>query len=135
MSLPIAGVDHVVIYATDIEATIAFFERVLGAVKQPPPHLVDGRLAVQRLAIGKTVFSVHQAGGGARPIAANPAVGAADICLEWIGDIEAAVAHLRNLQVEIIEGPCARRANDGAPARSIYFRDPDGNLLELLARI
>jgi catechol 2,3-dioxygenase-like lactoylglutathione lyase family enzyme len=53
--------------------------------------------------------------------------------LRWSGSIESAADRLREHGIPIIDGPSRRRTADGLPAPSIYFRDPDGNLLELMA--
>ena len=66
-------------------------------------------------------------------VARRPTVGGADLCLRWSGSIESAADLLREHGVPIIDGPSRRRTADGLPALSIYFRDPDGNLLELMA--
>ncbi|MBI3975057.1 MAG: VOC family protein [Armatimonadetes bacterium] len=47
-----------------------------------------------------------------------------------VRDVEAAIAHIRSCGVEIIEGPVDRTGARG-PLRSIYIRDPDGNLIEI----
>jgi catechol 2,3-dioxygenase-like lactoylglutathione lyase family enzyme len=62
-----------------------------------------------------------------------PTVGGADICLRWSGDAESAVELLRQYGILIVDGPSPRRTADGLPAHSVYFRDPDGNLVELMA--
>ena len=59
--------------------------------------------------------------------------GDADICLRWSGTIESAVELLREHKIPIVDGPSWRLTADGLPALSIYFRDLDGNLLELMA--
>ncbi|MGH3011069.1 MAG: VOC family protein [Gaiellaceae bacterium] len=58
--------------------------------------------------------------------------GNGDICLEWPGPIEEAVDHLRACGVELQAGPVARTGARGQ-GQSIYFRDPDGSLLELIS--
>jgi catechol 2,3-dioxygenase-like lactoylglutathione lyase family enzyme len=60
-------------------------------------------------------------------------VGGADICLRWSGTVESAAELLHQHGIAIIDGPSPRRTADGLPALSVYFRDPDGNLLELMA--
>jgi catechol 2,3-dioxygenase-like lactoylglutathione lyase family enzyme len=59
--------------------------------------------------------------------------GTLDVCFRWEGTIEEAVAHLNAAGIEIIEGPAPRWAVDGVLGQSVYFRDPDGNLLEFLS--
>jgi catechol 2,3-dioxygenase-like lactoylglutathione lyase family enzyme len=83
--------------------------------------------------LGGALLSIHQAGNGLELVAKQPNVGGADICLRWSGTIESAADLLREHAIPVIEGPSRRRTADGLPALSIYFRDPDGNLLELMA--
>jgi catechol 2,3-dioxygenase-like lactoylglutathione lyase family enzyme len=66
-------------------------------------------------------------------VANRPTVGGADICLRWSGSIESAAELLRQHAVAIVDGPSRRRTVDGLASHSVYFRDPDGNLLELMA--
>ena len=133
MSIPLGQIDHVVITAGDLERSLAFYERVLGGVRDGPPHRVDGAIGAQRLVFAGFVLSVHQAKAGVTPVAAHPTVGGLDVCFRWDAPIAAAVEHLAACGIDLIEGPASRRTSGGAAATSVYFRDPDGNLLELLA--
>jgi catechol 2,3-dioxygenase-like lactoylglutathione lyase family enzyme len=58
--------------------------------------------------------------------------GNSDLCFVWSGTPAEAVAHLEAHGVEVIEGPVPRRGGAGE-GTSVYFRDPDGSLLELIA--
>lgn len=128
----ITGFDHVAITVADLEATCAFYNRLFG-VSTHKEYVRDGRAIVRQILVGRAVFSVHQAGNGAAPVALRPTEGSADICLRWDGDIDSAIAVLTRNQVEIIVGPAPRITADGLAAQSVYFRDPDQNLLELMA--
>ena len=128
----ITGVDHLVITCTDVDATIGFYERVLGAEQVFPDEWRSGRIPVAILRVGANALSLHRADAPAAPHAVHPTPGAVDLCFRWSGAISAAVAHLGANGVEVIEGPVPRIASDGSSAVSVYFRDLDGNLLELL---
>jgi catechol 2,3-dioxygenase-like lactoylglutathione lyase family enzyme len=91
------------------------------------------RQNVRQIALGNTVSSIYQAGNGLELVARHPTTGAADICWRWNGSIESALALLTGHGIEVIEGPTPRRTADGLSSVSVYFRDPDGNLLELMA--
>ena len=65
-------------------------------------------------------------------VARQPLPGSTDICFRWGGDIAAAKQLLESRGVEIIEGPAPRVSADGKPASSVYFRDPDGSLMEFI---
>jgi catechol 2,3-dioxygenase-like lactoylglutathione lyase family enzyme len=116
----------------DVEATLAFYRRVLDAKPLYDDLWRAGKIPVVLLELPGCRLSVHAASAPARPHAAAPTPGSADLCFRWRGAIESAVARLERCGVAIEEGPVPRPAADGSPARSVYFRDPDGNLLELL---
>ena len=128
----VIGIDHVAITVADMDATCAFYRDLFDAqtVAEHPP---EGRVLVRQIALGGALLSVHQAGNGLELVAKHPTIGAADICLRWSGNIAEAVALLQRHGVEVTEGPTPRRTNDGLPSQSVYFRDRDGNLLELMA--
>ena len=128
----ILGIDHVAFAATDLEATCAFYDRLFGA-RTHLDYAPNGKSLVRQIALGGALLSIHQAGNGLELVARRPAVGGADICLCWSGTIESAADLLRANAIPIIDGPSRRRTADGLPALSIYFRDPDENLLELMA--
>jgi catechol 2,3-dioxygenase-like lactoylglutathione lyase family enzyme len=114
-------------------ATAAFYDRLFG-VEVLKDHMLDGRRIVQVLRVGGGVqLSVHQLGNGVDLVAARPTPGAVDICFRFAGPIEEAVRLLGEQDVAIIDGPSPRTDSQGRPARSVYFRDPDGNLVELMA--
>lgn len=127
------GIDHVAITVADVEATWAFYDRLFGTeiINEYAP---DGRPAVRVFVLGGGArLSVHQAGNGVELVAALPTPGSADICFRWGGSIDGALTHLASQAVAVVDGPSPRRTLEGLPAHSIYFRDPDGNLIELMA--
>jgi catechol 2,3-dioxygenase-like lactoylglutathione lyase family enzyme len=128
----IRGIDHVAFAARDLEATCAFYDRLFGADTHLD-YVPDGKSLVRQIALGGALLSIHQAGNGLELVARHPTVGAAYICLRWSGDIGSAENLLRAHGIPIVHGPSRRRTADGLSAHSIYFRDPDGNLLELIA--
>lgn len=128
----VIGIDHVVLTAADLEATCAFYDRLFG-IKTHAEYTKDRKTVVRQIAIGGAVLSIHQQGNGVEPVAKNPTVGGADICFHWGGTIQSAIDLLNRNDIRIVEGPARRRTADGKPSKSIYFRDLDGNLLELMA--
>ena len=128
----VLGIDHVAFAARDLEATCAFYDRLFG-IRTHLDYAPKGASLVRQIALGGALLSIHQAGNGLDLVAAHPAVGGADICLRWSGTIDSAVELLHREGIAIVDGPSQRVAADGAPALSVYFRDPDGNLLELMA--
>ncbi len=128
----IQRIDHVAITVADLDAACAFYARVLDAVIEEE-YQIGGRIAVKRVAFGQAILNVHQQGNGVDLVARRPLPGSTDICFRWHGEIDAAKAMLESRGVEVIEGPVARTSADGKAAMSVYFRDLDGNLVELLA--
>lgn len=128
----IDGFDHVAITVSDLDATCRFYAHALGA-RVDADYQVDGRTIVRRVLVGKAVLNIHQQGNDVQLVARRPTPGAADLCFRWNGDIRSAVSHLRERGIHIVEGPVARVAADGSQSQSVYFVDPDGNLLELMA--
>jgi catechol 2,3-dioxygenase-like lactoylglutathione lyase family enzyme len=120
--------DHVVIAVSDWERSNAFYRDVLGAEVVP---LGPGRFAY---AFGDQRLNVHGPGTDAGDLVARAPVGPgnSDLCLEWPGPAEQAVEHLRGHGVTIEAGPVERPGARGR-GRSVYFRDPDGTLLELIS--
>jgi catechol 2,3-dioxygenase-like lactoylglutathione lyase family enzyme len=118
--------DHVVIAVTDRGRSDAFYREVLGA------DVVErGGRAFYR--VGEQQLNVHAAGVSPAAVARIPvAPGGSDLCFEWPGPIADAVAHLGRLGVAIETGPLPRRGARGQ-GTSVYFRDPDGSLLELIS--
>jgi catechol 2,3-dioxygenase-like lactoylglutathione lyase family enzyme len=117
-----------VIAVGDYDRSNAFYRDVLGAEVAGLP---DGRVAY-RLA-GGTQLNVHGPGATPNPRAVDPVrPGNSDLCLRWDGTAEEAVAHLAAHGVEVELGPVERSGARGV-GTSVYFRDPDGSLLELIA--
>lgn len=126
-------IDHVAITVADVEATTQFYDRLFGA-EVPFDHAPDGKTLVRTVIIGGGVrLNVHQQGNGIDLVAAKPTPGSVDICFRIEGTIEEAKALLERNGVEIIDGPSPRIDNEGNQAQSVYFKDPDGNLVELMA--
>ena len=120
----IAALDHLVLTVADIARTCDFYTRALGMRVE---RFGAGRVALH---FGRQKINLHQTGRTFDPKAAAPTPGSADLCLLLAGTLEAAEAHLAALGVPIELGPVERTGAEG-PIRSIYLRDPDGNLLEL----
>jgi catechol 2,3-dioxygenase-like lactoylglutathione lyase family enzyme len=128
----ITGFDHVAIPVSDVMAAYTFYRDVLDAKAPFEADFLAGRTPVLRIEIGGSVINLHRSPSDSWLIARSPTVGGADLCFRWAGSIEAAVTLLQARDIAIVEGPAPRRASDGRMAQSVYFRDPDGNLLELL---
>lgn len=122
--MEVQSIDHIVLTVASIPATCEFYARVLGM------EVVTFGQDRKALSFGWQKINLHEAGKEFEPKAAHPTPGAIDLCLIIDGSLEAAEAHLRAEGVMIEEGPVARTGAAG-PIRSLYFRDPDGNLIEV----
>ena len=119
-------IDHVVIAVNDRRRADAFYRDVLGAEVVER----DGRAFYR---VGDQQLNVHATGVVPAAVARIPvAPGGSDLCFEWPGPIAEAIAHLRRIGVAIEIGPLPRQGARGE-GTSVYFRDPDGSLLELIS--
>lgn len=125
------GIDHVVLVASDVGATLDFYQRVLGAEPRDVEAWRSGELEYPVLHFQSFKFNVHPVGTPASPRARAAIAGSLDIAFRWPGDVLDAEAHLRSHGVEIILGPISQEGASGA-AESVYFRDLDGALIELI---
>ena len=116
--------DHVVLTVADIDASISFYERVMG---MRALTFGAGRRA---LAFGQSKINLHPADQPIRPHARYPTAGSADLCFIVATPVERVIEHLRDCGVIIEDGPVARSGATG-PIMSVYFRDPDDNLIEV----
>lgn len=127
--MQIEGLDHLVLTVADVGRTRDFYERVLG---MEPVVFGEGRHA---LAFGSQKINLHEAGREFEPKAAVPTPGSADLCFLTNAPVAEVVEHLRANGVEILEGGPVRRTGATGPIKSVYFRDPDGNLIEVASRL
>ena len=120
------ALDHCVIHVSDWERSNAFYRSVLGADVVPV-----GRGFAYRF--GSAQLNLHGPGLTPTPVARIPvAPGGSDLCFAWPGTAEEAKAHLERCGVAVELGPVERSGARGK-GRSVYFRDPDGSLLELIS--
>ncbi|MEZ2454211.1 VOC family protein, partial [Raoultella planticola] len=125
-------IDHVAITVEDLDASFCFYDRLFRA-KIHAEYAPDGKLLVRQIALGDIVLSIHQINNGVDLVAKRPTTGSADLCFRWGGTMDSAINLLKENNIEIIHGPVPRTTSSHQPAQSIFFRDPDGNLLELMA--
>jgi len=122
--MEIDRIDHVVMTVQSVEATCAFYTRVLG---MQTVTFAGGRKALR---FGRQKINLHEAGREFEPKAAQPTPGSVDLCLITATPLADVIAHLHACDVAIIEGPVDKTGATG-PIRSVYFRDPDRNLIEV----
>ena len=119
----VRSLDHLVLTVADVDATVAFYDRIGMRLER----FDGGRIALR---FGQQRIHVHRAGGEIEPHARRPQPGSADLCFlvdRPIADVE---RELCDAGMAIEVGPVGRSGAVGR-MRSIYLRDPDGNLVEL----
>ena len=118
--------DHCVIHVSNWERSNAFYGDVMGA------EVVKARNG-WAYRFGDTQLNCHGPDVDATPVAKIPVMpGGSDLCFVWAGPVDTAVAHLQQHGVEIELGPVPR-FGAGNAGTSVYFRDPDGSLLEFIS--
>jgi catechol 2,3-dioxygenase-like lactoylglutathione lyase family enzyme len=123
---PKVSLDHCVVHVSDWGRSNAFYQRVLGAEVLP-----RGKGFAYRF--GATQLNLHGPGVDPVPVARDPVrPGNSDLCFEWPGPVTQAAAHLKQCGVPIELGPVTRAGAKG-DGMSVYFRDPDGSLLEFIS--
>ena len=122
--LKINRLDHLVLTVKDLDQTCDFYTDVLGMEMK----IFSGNR--RALAFGIQKINLHQYGNELEPRALKPTPGAADLCFITDVSIDDVVNHLKARSVQIIEGPVEKAGAQGS-ILSVYFRDPDGNLIEV----
>jgi catechol 2,3-dioxygenase-like lactoylglutathione lyase family enzyme len=122
--MKIDSIDHVVFTVKDINATCDFYTKVLG---MEVVIFGEGRKA---LAFGSQKINLQQLGREGTLVADKPTSGSADICFVTSVPVSEVIAHLNSCGVRLVGGPVERNGAKGM-MMSIYFRDPDLNLVEV----
>ncbi len=122
--MEIDRIDHVVLTVRDVAATCAFYTRVLGMREE---RFGAGRTALH---FGRHKLNPQQAGQESTLVARVPTPGSGDLCFITTTPLDAVLAHLHACGVAVEAGPVAREGALGHMV-SVYFRDPDGNLVEV----
>lgn len=122
--MQIKAIDHFVLVVLSIERTVAFYTRVLGMTAR---EIAPARWALH---FGQQKINLQQLHVSVDPQTRHPTRGAGDFCLLTDTPIDEVVAHLAASGVPIIDGP-VRRIGAPGPITSVYFYDPDENLVEV----
>jgi catechol 2,3-dioxygenase-like lactoylglutathione lyase family enzyme len=128
MTLLADRIDHFVLTVADIEATTRFYERALGLARETFRG-PDGQPRYA-LKLGRQKINLQDSGTVTPTKALRPTFGSGDFCLLAAVPLDDVIAHLRASGVPIEAGPVPRTGALG-PLRSVYVRDPDGNLVEV----
>ncbi|MDY3331335.1 MAG: VOC family protein [Pelistega sp.] len=124
--MDIERLDHFVLTVADIQRTVEFYTGVLGMQAKT---FGEGRVALH---YGQQKINLHLKGHEIEPKAQYAVCGSADLCFITSTPIQDVLCELQEKKVDIIDGIVPRTGALG-PIQSIYFRDPDGNLIEVSA--
>lgn len=126
--MKITSLDHLVLTVASVDATCDFYSRCLGMEVVEFARTATG--SRKALAFGSQKINLHEAGREFEPKALRPTAGSGDICLVAETPLSEVITHLGKSGVTIEEGP-VRRTGATGPILSVYFRDPDSNLIEV----
>jgi len=126
--MQVDSLDHLVLTVKDVEATCAFYMRTLGM------EVVTFGSGRRALSFGSQKINLHLYGAEFEPKAQLPTPGSADLCFLTSIPLADVIEHLDGCGVVLLEGPVSRTGAQG-PILSIYFRDPDMNLIEVANRL
>lgn len=129
--IEIDHIDHIVLTVASIDATCAFYTRVLGMAVVRFESIGTDRVA---LTFGNQKINLHQADAIPDPNVLRPTSGSADFCLITKSPMDQVRAHLAHENVPVILGPVQRTGATGK-ILSVYVRDPDLNLVEIANEI
>jgi catechol 2,3-dioxygenase-like lactoylglutathione lyase family enzyme len=125
MPFAVQRLDHVVVNCEDCARSAAWYERVLGMTIERFGS--DGRIALH---FGSQKLNLRPTGAAGWEAAKDDAPGTADLCFVVETPVEETLDHLARCGVAVTTGPVERTGAAGT-MRSVYCRDPDGNLIEL----
>ena len=122
--MQIARLDHLVLTVADIGKTCEFYTRVLG---MEVVRFGEGRTALR---FGQQKINLHPADNIPGLVADRPTPGSGDLCFITETPLAEVMQTLQSHGIVIIQGPVDKTGATG-PIKSVYFRDPDGNLDEV----
>jgi catechol 2,3-dioxygenase-like lactoylglutathione lyase family enzyme len=122
--MKIDSIDHVVFTVKDINATCDFYAKVLGM------EIVTFGQGRKALTFGSQKINLQQVGRESTLVADKPTSGSVDICFVTSVPVSEVIAHLNSCGVRLVGGPVQRDGAQGLMT-SVYFRDPDLNLVEV----
>lgn len=120
----VSAIDHIVLTVRSIARSITFYESVLG---MRTVEFKPGRFALH---FGHQKINLHEVGSVVDPNVRHATPGSADLCFRTDTPLKDAILHLQTEGVDLVQGP-VKATGARAPLRSVYFYDPDENLIEI----
>jgi catechol 2,3-dioxygenase-like lactoylglutathione lyase family enzyme len=127
MRFSVDRIDHIVINVSDVEIASAWYQRVLGMERED--FGAENRTALK---FGGQKINLRPVSAeiGNWPTGVAVEIGAVDVCFITAVPPDEVIGHLHDCGVQILDGPVTKVGALG-PIRSVYCRDPDGNLIEI----
>ena len=132
--MPVAGIDHITMPTANAERLITFYKK-LGFLINNEEKWRSGEVPTFSIQVGDSKLNVHPEGHTASLRGPTATPGCTDICFVWDGSVAECQQMLKDAGVDVIQGPVQRAGGRGrgtTPSMSLYFRDPDENLLEFM---
>ena len=124
----VKSLDHVVLTVANVDTTIHFYEQYLGMTHERFDTPTEQRYALR---FGDQKINLHKSGAEFEPKAQNVQPGSADLCFITDDNVDQVLLGLKNDGIHILEGgQVVTRTGARGTLRSVYLRDPDGNLIE-----
>lgn len=133
MAAVVKSLDHLVITCSDVAKTIEWYTKYLGMRSESFSSSAEPSVQRHALKFGDQKINLHQQHKEFEPKAKTALPGTADLCflLQDGSDLEAVLKGFKSSGIEVLEGgQIVDRTGAKGPFRSIYVRDPDGNLIE-----
>ena len=128
----ITSLDHIVLTVRSLERTIAFYTKILGMTHEAFKSPKDTSVERHSLKYGTQKINLHESGNEFEPKARNVMPGSGDLCFLTETSVDEILRELNERSVEVLEeGKVVERIGARGNLRSIYVRDPDGNLVEI----
>lgn len=123
-----ASLDHLVLTVKDLDASVAFYEKFLGMKRS---SFSSGGVQRHALSFGSQKINLHVSGKEFEPKAENVQPGSGDLCFLVQDNVDQVLDRLKSDGINILEGgKVVDRTGARGKLRSVYIRDPDGNLIE-----
>ncbi|EXJ70514.1 biphenyl-2,3-diol 1,2-dioxygenase [Cladophialophora psammophila CBS 110553] len=127
----VKSLDHLVLTVKDIDATIKFYQDVCGMQHTSFPAATDPSITRHALNFGNQKINLHQTGKEFEPKAERVQPGSGDLCFLVEDDVVGVLDRLKEKGISVLEGGnVVERTGAQGKLRSVYLRDPDGNLIE-----